>query len=67
MSTKVPKVEPPRLPVEYAAQRAPASQNIENAGNRTRDRLRAASTTMLTGMQGVGSVDASGKKVLLGA
>jgi hypothetical protein len=56
----------PRLPVEYAAQRTPANENAEQAGNRTKDRLRAASSTMLTGSQGVGAVDATGKKVLLG-
>ena len=56
-----------KTPVEYAAQRDPGTQAVEGAGNRARDRLRAATSTMLTGSQGVGSVDTSGKKVLLGA
>jgi riboflavin biosynthesis pyrimidine reductase len=57
----------PRLPVEYAAQRSPDNQQVESAGNRTKDRLRAATSTVLTGANGVGAVDPSGKKVLLGA
>lgn len=57
----------PRLPVEYAAQRAPDTQAADKAGSRAKDRLRAAASTMLTGSQGVGSVDTTGKKVLLGA
>lgn len=62
-----PKPEDPRLPVEYAAQRAPDNQAADKAGGRAQDRIRAAASTMLTGSQGVGSVDTSGKKVLLGA
>jgi len=61
------KAETPKLPVEYAAQRSPDNQQVEQAGNRTKDRLRAATSTMLTGANGVGAVDTSGKKVLLGA
>lgn len=57
----------PRMPVEYAAQRSPDNQAVEKAGTKTKDRLRAASSTMLTGSQGVGTVDTSGKKTLLGA
>lgn len=62
-----PKATTPALPVEYAAQRAPATQAAQEAGNNTRDKLRAATPTMLTGANGVGEVDATGKKVLLGA
>jgi len=65
--SSTPEAKTPRMPVEYAAQRAPDNQNAEKAGNRTKDKLRAASSTMLTGAQGVGAVDTSGKKVLLGA
>ncbi|MGV1869725.1 hypothetical protein [Agrobacterium rosae] len=66
-SPKVAKAEDPKLPIEYAAQREPDNQVVTSAGNRTRDRLRAATSTMLTGAQGVGAVDTSGKKALLGA
>lgn len=62
-----PKTEDPRLPVEYAAQRAPDNQVADKAGDRAKNRLRAAASTMLTGAQGVGAVDTSGKKTLLGA
>lgn len=64
---KTPDIKDPKLPVEYAAQKAPDNQQIDNAGKRTRDRMRAAASTMLTGSQGVGAVDMSGKKALLGA
>ncbi|MDP9572398.1 UNVERIFIED_ORG: hypothetical protein J2W66_002891 [Agrobacterium larrymoorei] len=64
---KVAKPEEPKLPIEYAAQRDPDNGTVTAAGNRTRDRLRAASSTMLTGAQGVGALDTSGKKNLLGA
>lgn len=59
--------KPPSLPTEYAAQRAPTRQDAAGAGNRARDRLRAMTGTLLTGMTGVGAVDTSGKKMLLGA
>lgn len=62
-----PEPEAPRLPVEYAAQRSPDNQQVENAGSKAKDRLRAATSTVLTGSNGVGAVDTSGKKVLLGA
>ena len=61
------KAETPALPVEYAAQRAPATQAAKEAGENTRDKLRASTPTMLTGADGVGAVDETGKKVLLGA
>lgn len=61
------KPDAPRLPVEYAAQRAPDNQNIQQAGSNAKDRLRAAASTMLTGSNGTGAIDASGKKTLLGA
>ncbi|CDN96080.1 hypothetical protein [Agrobacterium tumefaciens] len=66
-SPKVAKAEDPQLPIEYAAQREPDNKQVGGAGNRARDRLRAATSTMLTGSQGVGAADTSGKKVLLGA
>lgn len=62
-----PEAKTPRMPVEYAAQRAPDNQSVDRAGTRTEDKLRAATSTMLTGSQGVGAVDTAGKKVLLGA
>ncbi|KQM33314.1 MULTISPECIES: hypothetical protein [Agrobacterium] len=65
-SPKVAKPEDPKLPIEYAAQREPDTQTVNGAGRRTRDRLRAATSTMLTGVQGVGALDTSGKKNLLG-
>lgn len=61
------KAEDPRLPVQYAAQRTPDNQNVKEAGNKTKNQHRAAASTMLTGSNGVGAVDMSGKKVLLGA
>lgn len=61
------KAEDPRLPVQYAAQRSPDNQNVKDSGNRTKNQLRAAASTMLTGSGGVGAVDTSGKKQLLGA
>jgi len=48
-SPKVAKPEDPKLPIEYAAQREPDTQTVNGAGRRTRDRLRAATSTMLTG------------------
>ncbi|WP_313609234.1 hypothetical protein [Rhizobium sp.] len=66
-SPKVATAEDPKLPIEYAAQREPDSQTVSGAGNRARDRLRATTSTMLTGSQGVGAADTSGKKTLLGA
>lgn len=48
-SPKVAKPEDPKLPIEYAAQREPDAQTVNGAGRRTRDRLRAATSTMLTG------------------
>jgi hypothetical protein len=65
--SSVPEPEDPRLPVQYAAQRSPDNQNAEKAGNRTKDRLRAATSTVMTGNGGTGAVDTGGKKVLLGA
>jgi hypothetical protein len=62
-----PKAETPALPVEYAAQRAPSTAAAQDAGKTARDKLRAATPTMLTGANGVGAVDATGKKTLLGA
>jgi hypothetical protein len=64
---KVAKAETPQLPVEYAAQRAPATQAAADAGQRAKDTLRSTASTILTGTNGVGAVDATGKKVLLGA
>lgn len=55
------------MPAEYAAQKAPTRQDAANAGDRTKDRLRATAGTMLTGSQGVGAVNAAGQKTLLGA
>jgi hypothetical protein len=66
-SPNVAKAADPKLPIEYAAQREPDNKTTTGAGNKTRDRLRAATSTMLTGSQGVGAVDTSGKKALLGA
>lgn len=64
---KTAKPESPQLPVEYAAQRAPSVQASADAATRTKDTLRAAAPTLLTGANGVGTVDSTGKKVLLGA
>lgn len=64
---KTAKAETPQLPVEYAAQRAPNTQAAADAATRTKDSLRSAAATMLTGANGVGAVDATGKKTLLGA
>lgn len=64
---KPAKAETPQLPVEYAAQRAPNNQGVADAATRTKDSLRAAAATMLTGANGVGAVDSTGKKTLLGA
>ncbi|NTZ90457.1 hypothetical protein [Agrobacterium tumefaciens] len=57
----------PALPVEYAAQRAPTKDAAAAAGTNAKDKLKAAAPTMLTGTTGVGAVDATGKKTLLGA
>lgn len=64
---KTAKPDAPQLPVEYAAQRAPTQQGTADAATRTQDRIRAATATVLTGTNGVGAVDQSGKKTLLGA
>ncbi|QIB38133.1 hypothetical protein G3A56_09135 [Rhizobium oryzihabitans] len=57
----------PALPVEYAAQRAPTKDASAAAANNAKDKLKSAAPTMLTGNEGVGAVDATGKKMLLGA
>lgn len=67
MFGSAPTPEAPPLPVEYAAQRAPSTAAAQDAGTSTRDRLRAATPTVLTGANGVGAVDTTGKKTLLGA
>lgn len=64
---KTPTAPDPVMPAEYAAQKAPTRQDAANAGDRTKDRLRATAGTMLTGSQGVGAVNAAGQKTLLGA
>jgi len=65
---KMPKAADPVMPTEYAAQKAPTTQDAKTAGATLTDRLRASAGTMLTGAGGVGSsVDTTGKKTLLGA
>lgn len=58
----------PVAPPQYAAQKTPTTQDAQGAGDRTKDRLRAAAGTMLTGGQGVlSSANTTGQKTLLGA
>lgn len=58
----------PEAPTQYAAQKSPTRQDAAGAGDKAKDRLRAAAGTVLTGAQGVSSaVDTTGKKTLLGA
>ncbi len=64
---KGPDMETPQMPVQYAAQKTPTRQDAQGAGNRMRDRLRGATSTLLTGPGGTGAVDTAGKKTLLGA
>lgn len=63
-----PKAPPaPELPPERAAQRAPDQGTIDNAGRRTQDRMRANTSTILTGPQGAMQSAPTEKKTLLGA
>jgi hypothetical protein len=61
-----PQAKDPVMPPEYAAMKAPTDKNTSGAAKIARNRLRAKSSTLLTGANGVGAADTSGKKVLLG-
>ncbi|MCV6546352.1 MAG: hypothetical protein OIF56_03540 [Cohaesibacter sp.] len=61
------KPAPPTPPKEYAAQKAPTRAQAESAGSRVKERIAARPQTLLAGAYGVGAVDQSGKKTLLGA
>lgn len=60
------KAKDPVMPPEYAAQRTPTNSQADMAGQREADRLRAKTKTILTGNQGVGAADTSGRKMVLG-
>lgn len=61
-----PSMAAPQAPQQYAAQRTPTEKDASVAGKRMRDRMRARSSTLLTGSAGTGAADMAGKKVLLG-
>ena len=57
---------PPELPPERAAMRAPDQAAISGAGRRTTDRMRSATSTILTSGQGVTMAGETQGKTLLG-
>lgn len=61
------KPEDPKLPPEYAAQRAPDEGAVRSSTERrTTDRLRAGSDTILTSPSGVTTNAPTATKTLLG-
>lgn len=63
-----PKVEDPVMPPEYQQQRLPdAGQARNNVSARVKDRMRAASGTVLTSGSGVTASAPTERKTLLGA
>ncbi|SNZ21295.1 hypothetical protein [Cohaesibacter gelatinilyticus] len=58
---------PPTPPKEYAAAKSPTRAQAKSAGERVRDRVASRPQTLLTSPSGVGVLDTSGKKKLLGA
>lgn len=58
---------PPTPPKEYAAAKSPTRAQAKSAGERVKDRIASRPKTLLAGENGVGDVDESGKKTLLGA
>jgi len=68
MFSSPPKPDDPVLPTEYAQSRLPDGGQVrDNVGTRVRDRMRAASNTILTSGSGVTSTAPTEKKTLLGA
>ena len=64
---KTPKMPEVVLPPERAQMRNPSRADTEGAGDRTRDRVRAGTRTILTSGSGVTDSAQTGKKTLLGA
>lgn len=66
-----PKVNDPQIatqtPTEYAASRSPDQSTAAAAGDQTKNRMRAAASTVLTSNSGVTQGAATQKKTLLGA
>jgi hypothetical protein len=62
-----PKQKPPQMPVEYAAQKQPDMGAGLSAGQKARDRMRAAAGTVLTGSAAGTGAATTQKKTLLGS
>lgn len=68
MFSKPPKPDDPAMPPEYAQSRLPDGGQVrDDVGTRTRDRMRAATSTILTSGSGVTNTAPTEKKTLLGA
>lgn len=60
------KQKPPTMPAEYAQQKQPNLAQGAAAGQRQRDRLRSAASTVLTGTAAGTGAATTQKKTLLG-
>lgn len=62
-----PDIPPVQMPTERQAARAPDAEASNAASRRATDRLRGASSTVLTSQSGVTQNAATGGKTLLGS
>ena len=62
-----PDIPDPQIATEAAAAKLPTGLEAGQAGNVQRDRMRAASSTILTSGSGVATPASTQKKTLLGA
>ncbi len=68
MCMPTPKIPDPKMPTEYQQQRAPDAGAVKSTtGRRTLDKMRSASSTILTSGSGVTQTAPTEKKTLLGA
>lgn len=61
------KPDDPKMPPIYAMMRSPRPNLVRGPGQLLKARLKNGPATLLTGPNGVGAADTSGKNVLLGS
>jgi hypothetical protein len=65
-ASTTPIMQPPELPPEPQAAKAPDGGTVSSAARRVTDRLRAGASTILTSGQGVTTTAPTAGKTLLG-